>query len=90
MTGIEELAAAAASAIGEAATSSTVLSAAGAAAATAGISALTAPKAPGVKAPVAMPGQQAIDDARRRSLADQMMRRGRASTILTDRDDTLG
>jgi hypothetical protein len=90
MTGIEELAAAAASAVGDFAASDTVLTAATAATAAAGVSALTTPKAPGIQGPTAMPGQQAIDDARRRSLADQMMRRGRASTILTDRDDTLG
>jgi hypothetical protein len=90
MTGIEELAAAAASSIGEAVTSDTVLSAAAAAATTAGVSALAAPKAPGLKGPVAMPDQNAIDQARRRSLADQMMRRGRASTILTGAEDTLG
>ena len=92
MTGIEELAVAGAewwgglSAGTQAAVGATAASAAGA-----GISAALAPKAPGVKAPVTMPDQTAIDQARRRSLVQQMARRGRASTIFTDTSgDALG
>lgn len=43
-----------------------------------------APKAPGVKNPLTMPDPQAQDAATRRSLVEQLARRGRASTILTD------
>jgi hypothetical protein len=57
----------------------------------AGVNAALAPKMPGVKAPAAMPDQQSQDAARRRSVVEQMARRGRASTILSDPSgDTLG
>jgi len=50
--------------------------------------------APTVSAPTTMPtpGDANTDAAKRKSLADQLARRGRASTILTDNGvtDTLG
>ena len=46
--------------------------------------------APTITPPVAMPDQQAIEADKKRSLADQLARRGRASTILTDQNDKLG
>jgi hypothetical protein len=76
-----------------AAISDTVVTAAGSEAVQAGVASAVAggvvssvmqPKIPGVKAPAAMPDQNAIDAARRRSALDQMARRGRASTILSD------
>lgn len=39
---------------------------------------------------VEMPDPLAQDDARRKSLVEQMQRSGRASTILTDNTGTLG
>lgn len=90
MTGFEEVLALA----GEYLTSETVVSAVAAGAAGAATSAALAPSpsaAPAVKPPVPMPDQRAIATARRRSLAEQMTRRGRASTILSDNGgDTLG
>lgn len=49
-------------------------------------------KAPKVPKPVVMPtpDEDAINAIKRRSLAEQFGRRGRASTILTNTDDTLG
>ena len=46
------------------------------------------PSKPGVAPVVGMPDAKAQAEARRRSLADQMTRRGRASTVLTS--DKLG
>jgi hypothetical protein len=51
---------------------------------------INVPPQPVVKPPVAMPDQDAIDADKKRSLADQLARRGRASTILTDQNDKLG
>lgn len=51
------------------------------------------PKAPKVPKPVVMPvpDEDAIKAVKRRSLAEQFGRSGRASTILTNNnDDTLG
>lgn len=54
------------------------------------------PEAPKVTAPAPMPtplpDDQAVASAKRRSIAAQVKRRGRASTILTDlsSNDTLG
>jgi hypothetical protein len=82
-----------------AAISDTVVTAAGSEAVQTGVASAVAggvvssvmrPKIPGVKAPAAMPDQNAIDAARRRSALDQMARHGRASTILSDPGDTLG
>jgi len=57
----------------------------------AGLSALLAPKIPGVKGPTPMPDQSAIDAARKRSVVQQRQRAGRASTILSQGDGgTLG
>jgi len=57
----------------------------------AGLSALLAPKIPGVKGPTPMPDQSAIDSARKRSVVQQRQRAGRASTILSQGDGgTLG
>ncbi len=56
---------------------------AGTAAASAGVSSLLAPKPPKVPGAVAMPDPLAQEEARKRSIAEQMARRGRASTILT-------
>lgn len=86
---------AAAAALGSLFTSGTVASgvAAGAAATAAGalVNRLSAPKPPGIKPPVAMPDQASVEAGRRRSLLEQMARRGRQSTILTgDLGDTLG
>jgi len=47
--------------------------------------------APAVAPPVPMPDPKAQGQAKRRSIAEQMRRQGRASTILTDTsNDTLG
>lgn len=91
MSGIEELAALGAEWWGglSAGTQTVIGGAATATAATAANAALQ-PKLPGVKPPVAMPDQQAVEDARRRSVAQQLARRGRASTILSDQSDALG
>lgn len=80
--------------------SETVVSAAGSSAVQAGVASAAAgaavsyamqPKMPGVKAPTAMPDQQSVDAARRRSAIEQLSRRGRAATILSDSSgDTLG
>lgn len=45
-----------------------------------------APQMPAMEKPTVMPdpNDEAVRDARRRSLAAQMARKGRASTILTD------
>jgi hypothetical protein len=51
---------------------------------TAGVGALLAPDAPKEKPGPAMPDPLAQEEARRRSIAEQMARRGRASTVLTD------
>lgn len=48
------------------------------------------PPAPVVKAPTVMPDQEAIVKNKKKSIAEQLQRRGRASTILTDSNDTLG
>lgn len=86
MTGIEQLAVLAA----EYLTSETVVSAVAAGAAGAAVSSALAPSPPGIIPPKPMPDQRAVDTARRRSLQEQVQRRGRASTILTDSGDTLG
>lgn len=57
--------------------------AAGAAASSAATQ-LLAPKPPKVPGATPMPDPQATEEARKRSIAEQMARRGRASTILTD------
>jgi hypothetical protein len=54
------------------------------AAASAGVTKLLAPKPPTIPGATPMPDLQAQDEARKRSIAEQMARRGRASTILTD------
>ena len=48
--------------------------------------------APSVKPPVPMPDPKGNDAAKKRSIAEMMARRGRASTILTDpaQSDALG
>lgn len=48
--------------------------------------------APAVKPPVPMPDPKGTDAAKKRSIAEMMARRGRASTILTDSasSDALG
>lgn len=51
--------------------------------ASAGASALLTPKPPKVPGALAMPDAQAQEEARKRSIAEQMARRGRASTVLT-------
>jgi hypothetical protein len=54
-------------------------------------SSLLAPKRPDLPKPTAMPDPLAVEEARKRSLIEQMARRGRASTILTDSaGDKLG
>lgn len=55
-------------------------------------SALNKPSAPTVTAPPVMPtpDDDAMRRARRRSLAAQLGRRGRQSTILSQGDETLG
>ena len=47
---------------------------------------------PAVTPPVPMPDIKGNKDAKRRSIAEQLRRQGRASTILTDQSqsDTLG
>lgn len=45
---------------------------------------------PEIKPPTTMPDQAAIEADKKRSLSDQLARRGRASTILTDQNDKLG
>lgn len=61
---------------------------AGQAAVTAGasgvVSSLLAPKRPDLPKPTAMPDPLAQEEARKRSIIEQMARRGRASTIMTD------
>ena len=52
-------------------------------------SALDKPDLPEPKPPTAMPDPKAQERAMRRSLSEQMQRRGRASTILTQ-SETLG
>ena len=49
-----------------------------------------APAAPEVKPPTAMPDPQAQEAARQRKIAEQIARRGRASTILTEPANRLG
>lgn len=90
MTGIEELFAAGMAAITDAGVGSTILSAAATGAAGAAVGSILAPKIPGAKAPSPMPDPQAQDAARRRAIAEQIGRRGRQSTILTDPAETLG
>lgn len=72
----------------EAGVGSTLLAGAGKAAAGAAVSGLiqaaTAPKRPDLPPPIAMPDPQAQEAARQKAIADQIARRGRASTILTD------
>ena len=70
----------------------TLLTSAASAAAAAGVANLMAPTPPKTKAPMAMPDPLAQEQARKNSLIEQMARRGRASTILTDSNDagTLG
>jgi hypothetical protein len=65
--------------------------AAGSAAVTAGMNAALAPKRPDLPKPLAMPDPVAQEEARKRSIIEQMSRRGRSSTILTDAGSgTLG
>lgn len=74
------------------ATAVTIGTAAATAAAGALVTSMLAPKpkTPAVQAPTPMPGQNAGDAARRKSIMEQQSRQGRASTILTDGGDTLG
>lgn len=60
--------------------------------ASAGANALLAPKPPKIGDPIAMPDAQAQELARRNALAEQVARRGRASTVLTQgpTSQTLG
>jgi hypothetical protein len=48
------------------------------------------PPAPPVLPPTRMPTSSDMQAARRQSIMEQLRRRGRASTILTDNTDTLG
>lgn len=50
----------------------------------------SSPAAPAPAKPTPLPTQGATDEARKRALSLQRNRQGRASTILTDSDDTLG
>ena len=54
------------------------------------VSALLAPKPPKAPGVTPMPDPLAQDEARRRSIAEQMSRRGRASTIMTQPGGKLG
>jgi hypothetical protein len=56
---------------------------AGGAAATAGVQGMLAPKPPKVPGQTPMPDPLQQEEARKRSIAEQMARRGRASTVLT-------
>ena len=73
---------------------STLLATLGKAAATtaltAGANSLLAPKAPGLPPVTPMPDPQAQEAARKQALIEQMSRRGRASTVLTDDAAKLG
>jgi hypothetical protein len=51
---------------------------------TAGVQSALAPKRPDLPVPLPMPDPVATEAARRKSLIDQISRRGRASTILSD------
>lgn len=82
---VEGASAAAATTAGQAAIGGVASATAGAA-----LSKALAPSVPGAKAPTPLPDQAQVDAAKRRSLAAQQSRRGRASTILTDEGDTLG
>ena len=52
--------------------------------ASAAVSSALAPKRPGLPTPTAMPDPLAQQEARKRELINQVARRGRASTMLTD------
>lgn len=58
--------------------------AAATAAVTAGVGALLMPDAPKTKDMPGMPDAKAQEEAKKRSIAEQMARRGRASTIMTE------
>ena len=61
------------------------------AAGTAAVTQAMAPKRPDLPKPLAMPDPEATAEAKRRALTEQMARRGRASTILTQASgDKLG
>jgi|HubBroStandDraft_1064217.scaffolds.fasta_scaffold91218_3 hypothetical protein len=60
----------------------------GAAAAGAGVSSLLAPKAPGLPKPTPMPDQAGNPMMQQQLAAQQMFRTGRASTVLTNNQDT--
>ena len=74
----------AATAAGGAGLGTAVATAAGSAAASGVVGKLLQGKPPGLSGPVEMPDPEAQQAARQKSLADQLARRGRASTILTD------
>jgi hypothetical protein len=48
------------------------------------------PQIPQVKPTPALPDPMETQKARQRAITDQLTRRGRASTILTNQTDTLG
>lgn len=79
---------------GAAAGGSALTSAAVAAGTNAVVSSLLTPKQrtqqPGVAPVIGMPDPLAQQEAQRRKIAEQLGRRGRASTILTSPSDTLG
>lgn len=54
------------------------------AAVTAGANALLAPKPPKVPGVTPMPDEMAMQEQRKRSIAEQMARRGRAASIMTE------
>jgi hypothetical protein len=56
----------------------------GAAGSVAGNALAKPPPMPEIPKPITMPDQSMIDQARQKSIAETMQRRGRASTILTD------
>lgn len=64
--------------------------AAAGAAATAGVSAILAPGAPKEKLGIPMPDSKALEEAKKRSIAEQIAQRGRASTIMTETSGKLG
>ena len=96
LTGSEVAAGGAVSGAGTAAASGGLLGGLGDAAAKAAISAgitkLVTPRPPGPTKPTPMPDMNSPEAqmARSRSIAEQMARRGRASTLLTQPSNTLG
>ena len=71
-------------AAGTAGLGTAVATAAGTALATGAVNKLLQGKPPGLPGPTEMPDPEAQAAARQKSLVDQIARRGRASTILTD------